>query len=218
MKPFALDSNLKNKQAKKEGIKYNSDTESESGSDSELDYDDNIINDINDKNNNINNIISKPKNNISPWATEIKKPKIHQFHISTEGIKYNTDEYKNHKKDLTLCDCCHSHFSKNMIADSEFGKMCQHCYFFINFTNPEPKYGWTLEKYIELCKDNHNTETCEKYKNSNSCHICICLHDLKLVGKNATFENTTKTKNITFSEPEKVHVFKNSNDDEYVYI
>lgn len=159
------------------------------------------------------------KNKLTTKA-KIQDPQVsHASQISTEGVKYGTDDYKKNKHILLLCDCCHLHFTKAMVKNSNFGNTCQHCYFFIHFTNPEPYYDWTLEKYIETCKKDHKYESCERRKNSNSCHICLCLEDLNKTTNNNT-ENKTKveTKKITFSEPEKIAVFNDDSDEECIFI
>lgn len=220
---MSLLSSAKSKKAMKKEIEQDSDSDfkpeysdSDLNSDADSDF---LIEQPNKSKKTASSLATKPKKTTASLATESKNKKNN---ISTEGIKQDTDEYKKHKKQLTLCDCCHLHFSKNMITDSELGKICQHCYFFINFTNPESKYGWTLEKYINLCKDNHDVNNCEKYKNGNSCHICICLHDLKTMGKTQVQNNNNakpKIKNITFSEPDKIHIFENADSDgEFLYI
>jgi hypothetical protein len=140
--------------------------------------------------------------------------------MTTKGVKENTQEYKNNKNIATLCDYCNNFYDKRMIAVSEFGDtMCQHCYFFLNFSMPEPKYGWTLEKYVELCSGEHDKTKCERLANGACCHLCLYLMDIE-TQKNKTNTNINSTKKnsdekmrqIDFCDKASKKVSVNSND------
>ena len=113
--------------------------------------------------------------------------------ITTEGIKYTDSMYKKNKDTLSICDYCGLVYEKNMIQPTELGDLiCQHCYFFINFDDPQTKYGWTLEKYIETCHANHSREKCKKFANGGGCHLCLYLMDIDTQTKSPTINNSVK--------------------------
>ncbi len=105
--------------------------------------------------------------------------------LPTEGVKENDPKYKKNKNIAVYCEYCNSFYDKRMTAKCEFGDaMCQHCYFFLNFSDPQAKYGWTLEKYIDLCHHEHDKSKCQKFANGGGCHLCLYLCDIESITKN----------------------------------
>jgi hypothetical protein len=109
---------------------------------------------------------------------KFKKEDKKEKYVSTEGSKII-------QHGLQQCEYCVNFYDKRMIAISEWDdKICQHCYFFLNFTDPQPKYNWTLEKYVELCAKEHDNINCQRFANDSSCHLCMYLLDIKTLGGN----------------------------------
>jgi hypothetical protein len=137
--------------------------------------------------------------------------------LPTEGVKDNDPKYKKNKNIAVYCEYCNTFYDKRMIAKCEFGDvMCQHCYFFLNFADPHAKYGWTLEKYIDLCQHEHDKTKCQKFANGGGCHLCLYLCDMESINKNATQSKTnlnqkvdTNSRKIIFSDEsqkDKFHI------------
>lgn len=135
----------------------------------------------------------------------INKNKNAENTLPTEGIKENDMKYKknyNYQFIAIFCEYCNSYYDKRMTAKCEFGDIiCQHCYFFLNFSDPQPKYGWTLEKYIELCQSEHDKNKCQKFANGGGCHLCLYLSDLEVLKKN---QNQNKTNQTSIKEDIKL--------------
>ncbi len=99
-----------------------------------------------------------------------------------------------------------------MVTKAEFGDyMCQHCYFYLNFSDPVAKYGWTLEKYVENCVKDHDKSKCQKLANGGGCHLCLYLMDME----------TTKPQNKQSNSEQNVArkiIFSSENDKSKLYI
>lgn len=108
--------------------------------------------------------------------------------LPTCGKKENDIIIKQNKLHAKMCDYCGLFFDNRMITKSDIGLICQHCYFFFNFDNPKPKYGWSLQKYTELCHSEHNLTTCLKFQNGGTCYLCLYLLDLQIMEKNKIHE------------------------------
>jgi hypothetical protein len=148
---------------------------------------------------------------VKPQAKSIKKnsdSNLIDNILPTEGVTVNDIKYKKNKNIANLCDYCNKFYDKRMIAKCEFGDiMCQHCYFFLNFSDPQPKYKWTLEKYIELCQSEHDKNKCEKFANGGGCHLCLYKCDIDMQKKggiqgqiNLNKREDANHRKITFSD------------------
>jgi hypothetical protein len=136
----------------------------------------------------------------------IKKSTKNIISLTTCGGSANDPIIKKNAAHAKMCEYCGLYYDNRMIAIADAGdQICQHCYFFLNFENPEPKYSWNLEKYVNLCVSEHNMETCTKFQNSGNCFLCFAILDLKSIQKNEN-NNSIKeqlddknTRKITFN-------------------
>lgn len=128
----------------------------------------------------------------SSESEEVKQKKIikksskplTKVKLPTVGKKANDMIIKKNKLYAKMCEYCGLYYDNRMVTKGELGdSICQHCYFFFNFDNPEPKYGWTLEEYSILCGPEHNISSCPKFQNSGTCHLCLYLLDLESIKK-----------------------------------
>lgn len=152
-------------------------------------------------------------------AKDVKDEKndIGENILPTEGVKETDPKYKKYINIAVCCEYCNTFYDKRMITKCEFGDvMCQHCYFFLNFADPHAKYGWTLEKYIDLCQHEHDKSKCQKFTNGGGCHLCLYLCDMESMKKNPTQSKTNfgqkadiNSRKIVFSDEshkDKLHI------------
>jgi hypothetical protein len=146
-----------------------------------------------------------------------KKNDIEEYILPTEGIKRTDPRFKKNVSVAVCCEYCDTLYDKRMVTKCEIGDiMCQHCYFFFNFADPDAKYGWTLEKYIDLCHHEHDRSKCHPFKNGGGCHLCLYLCDMECMAKNSAQSKTNSgqkvdliSRKIVFSDEshkDKLHI------------
>jgi len=133
---------------------------------------DSIKNDINESINiieSLENIMNKINN---------KSLKNTEKEITTDGLDFE-DYNKLNIKNFNVGDCiaCERIYKIDLTSSIEGHCYCWHCLFLLHEDNDgiqklKDIYNLTVDKYIEICKNEHNTENCFLKKKNIKCILC----------------------------------------------
>jgi hypothetical protein len=132
------------------------------------------------------NPIYKTKELFTNKTKELLKEKLKQklkqkfknkllINLTTEGLS-SVDIGSNYYENVKQCKLCTKYYKYGMIIKTENEKMCQHCFFMLNYDEEkrleiDKKYidqGYCVAMYISECSDNHNFTECKR----SNCYLC----------------------------------------------
>lgn len=152
-------------------------------SDSEIDYDDEQLDDYSDISENENMTYNVP-NIKSP--SNIDSSSVNGGVImTTEGIDESVLKTINltQIQDIVQCHCCAKYFNKSLIvSDPMMGEqMCKHCMCWLNY-EPEKRMefdmkcvglsGFCIAEYILTCYEAHDSTKCTRMTDHGGCFLC----------------------------------------------
>ena len=114
-----------------------------------------------------------------------------------------------------ICELCQLKFPNEMIVnDKELGVIqCYDCLFGMNSNDEDilnGKYGYDLNKYIEVSKKYHielYDLPCFRLNDNGGCYVCMTLLDIP-------FERNIKPKKDTIPKKKDIIIKENKTDDE----
>lgn len=117
------------------------------------------------------------------------------------------------KLNVKYCEICDRFYKNNFVILSDYGYICYHCLFWLNYSPNQRKqvdgtFGMTIAEYIMTCKDNHDKEKCTRNSDKGGCFICDYLNGIKIEGikypnildKEIKGKSSSKQENLLFKD------------------